>query len=69
MPDSREPPAAVAVVVLESAARMAIGEVVVLGTEKGEVRGSVLELGSAAAAAGEESWGAAGGGVAALGQA
>jgi hypothetical protein len=34
---------------------MAIGEVVVLGIERGEVRGSVPELGSAAAAAGEES--------------
>lgn len=56
-------------VVLGSAARRAIGEVVVLGAGKGEVRGSVLELGSVAAAAGEESWGAAGGGVAALGQA
>ena len=51
------------------AARTAIGEVVVLETEKGEVRGSDLELGSVAAEAGEESWGAAGGDVAALGQA
>ena len=38
------------------------------GTETGEARGSVPELGSGLAAAGEESWGAAGGGVAALGQ-
>jgi hypothetical protein len=57
------------VVVLGSAARTAIDGVVVLGTEKGEVRGSDLELGSVAAEAGEESWGAAGGDAAALGQA
>jgi hypothetical protein len=36
------------VVVLGSAARTAIDGVVVLGTEKGEVRGSDLELGSVA---------------------
>ena len=68
-PDSKEPPAAVAVVVLGAVARRVIGEVVDLETGKGEVRGRVLELGSLAVAAGEESWDAAGDGVAALGQA
>lgn len=48
---------------------MAIGGVVALETEKGEVRGSGLELGSVAAEAGEENWGAAGGDAAALGPA
>jgi hypothetical protein len=57
------------VVVPGSAARTAIGGVVALETEMGEVRGSDLELGSVAVEADEESWGAAGGGdVAALDQ-
>lgn len=56
-------------VVPGSAARTAIDEVVVLETERGEVRGSDLELDSVAVEAGEESWDAAGGDVAALGQA
>lgn len=41
----------------------------VLETGKGEARGNDLELGSVAAEAGEESWGAAGDDAAALGQA
>ena len=54
---------------LGSAARTAIDGAVDLESEMGEVRGNVLEPGSGLAAAGEESWGAAGGDVAALDQA
>ena len=53
---------------LGCAARTAIGEVVDLEIGRGEGRGSVLELGSGLAVAGEGSWGAAGGDVAAPGQ-
>ena len=67
-PGSKALLAAAAVVVLGSAARTAIGEVVVPGIGKGEVKDSVLEQGSGLAAADEESWGAVGGGVAGLGQ-
>ncbi len=55
--------------VLGSAARTVTGEVVDLGTGMDEVKGSVLGPGSDLVVVGEENWGVAGGGVAALGQA
>ena len=52
----------------EFAARKAIGAVVVLGSGMGEVKDSDLAPGSGLVVVGEESWGAAGGGAAGLGQ-
>ena len=50
------------------AARKAIGAAVVLGSGMGEVKGSDLAPGSGLVVVDEESWGAAGGGAAGLGQ-
>ena len=52
----------------EFAARKAIGAVVVLGSGMGEVKDSDLAPGSGLVVVGEESWGAAGGSAAGLGQ-